>query len=156
MVQNKVYDTLISLFESVTIDDGKGGQVSLFTEKNGKYIDIKYEFESFNRPDEGIWYSLKFIPAMPYTPEIFEGAMNRWTGIFQIDVCVLKNIGTKYEGYKVKDCFDTAYSAIAEVMKRGVYKDRVRITKIGRTSAIDCGDYYSMPISVSWVANLAN
>ena len=41
-------------------------------------------------------------------------------------------------------------------MKRGVIKDRVHITGIGKTSAIDNGDYYSVPISVSWYANLAN
>lgn len=156
MIQNQVNDTLISIFESTTVDNGRGEQVSLFTKKDGKYIDIKYEFEDFQRPTSGVWYALHFLPAQPNVIEIGTDAMNRWSGIFQIDVCVLKSIRTKTPRYGVKDYFDTAYAAIAEVMKRGVYKDRVRITGVGRTSAIDNDDFYSMPITVSWYANLEN
>jgi hypothetical protein len=41
-------------------------------------------------------------------------------------------------------------------MKRGVIIDKVRITKIGKSSAKDGGDYYFVPISVYWYAFLQN
>ena len=156
MVNDVINKTLIEIFESATMDDGQGGKESLFLPDKS---DINYEFEDFSRPDPqvtGCWYELHFLPATPYMAEIFKNAMNRWTGIFQINVCVPKTIRTYYPNLGVQDFVDNAYNSIAEVMKRGVIKDRVHITGVGRTSAIDNGDYYSVPISVSWYANLPN
>lgn len=156
MVNDEVNKTLISLFESATMDDGHGGRESLFLPDKS---DINYEFEDFHRPDPsvtGCWYELHFLPAQPTMAEIGRTAMNEWTGVFQINVCVPKTIRTYTPEYGVQDYVDNAYVSIAEVMKRGVIKDRVHITGVGRTSAIDNEDYYSVPISVSWYANLAN
>lgn len=153
MVNDEVNKTLISIFESATIDDGHGGRESLFYDDKR---DINYEFEPQHRPENGVWYELHFIPAEPYMAEIFKNAMNRWEGIFQINICVLKTIRTLTPDQGVQDYVDNAYNSIAEVMKRGVIKDRVHITGVGRTSAIDNDDYYSVPISVSWYANLPN
>ena len=156
MVNNEVNKTLISIFESATMDDGHGGTESLFLPDKS---DINYEFEDFHRPDPtvtGCWYELHFLPAHPQMAELGKTAMNEWTGIFQINVCVPKNIRTYTPDLGVQDYVDNAYVSIAEVMKRGVIKDRVHITGVGRTSAIDSGDYFSVPISVSWYANLAN
>lgn len=153
MTNTEVNQTLISIFESATIDDGYGGKESLFYPDKR---DINYEFESFTRPSNGCWYELHFLPAQPYMAEIFKNAMNRWQGIFQINICVLKTIRTITPNMGVQDYVNIAYDSIAEVMKRGVIKDRVHITGIGKSSAIDNGDYYSVPISVSWYANLPN
>ena len=149
MVQSYVNDTLVELFESAVMKDGS----SLFEADKS---DINYEFEPFTRPASGCWYELHFIPAQPYMAEIFKKAQNRWTGIFQINICVLKTIRTITPQFGVQDYVDNAYASIAEVMKRGVIKDRVHITGVGKSSAIDNGDYYSVPISVSWYANLPN
>lgn len=149
MVQSYVNDVLVGLFESAVMEDGS----SLFeTDKS----DINYEFEPFTRPASGCWYELHFLPAQPLMAEIGRSAMNEWSGIFQINICVLKTIRTITPQFGVKDYVDNAYASIAEVMKRGVIKDRVHITGIGISSAIDNGDYYAAPISVSWYANLAN
>lgn len=149
MVQSYVNDVLVELFESVVMEDGS----SLFEADKS---DINYEFEAFTRPASGCWYELHFLPAQPLMAEIGRSAMNEWSGIFQINICVLKTIRTITPQFGVKDYVDNAYASIAEVMKRGVIKDRVHITGIGISSAIDNGDYYSAPISVSWYANLAN
>ena len=157
MVQSYVNDVLVGLFESTVMDDGNGGKESLFhINSKGEYEDINYEFEPFTRPSYGVWYELHFIPSQPLMAEIGHSAMNEWSGIFQINICVLKTIRTITPQFGVKDYVDNAYASIAEVMKRGVIKDRVHITGIGISSAIDNGDYYAVPISVSWYANLAN
>lgn len=157
MVQSYVNDVLVGLFESTVMDDGNGGKESLFHKNDkGEYEDINYEFEAFKRPSYGVWYELHFLPSQPSMAEIGRSAMNEWSGIFQINICVLKTIRTITPQFGVKDYVDNAYASIAEVMKRGVIKDRVHITGIGISSAIDNGDYYSAPISVSWYANLAN
>lgn len=157
MIQDSVNYTLISIFETTTMDDGQGGRESLFhINAKGEYEDINYEFEPFTRPSYGVWYELHFLPGQPMMTEIGKNAMNTWTGIFQINVCVLKTIRTITPEYGVEDYVHNAYESIAEVMKRGVIQDRVHITGIGKSSAIDNGDYYAVPISVSWYANLAN
>jgi len=149
MVQSYVNDVLVELFESAVQEDGS----SLFLDDKS---DINYEFEPFKRPKNGCWYELHFIPAQPYMAEIFKNAQNRWEGIFQINICVLKTIRTITPQYGVQDYVNNAYASIAEVMKRGVIKDRVHITGVGKSSAIDNDDYYAVPISVSWYANLPN
>ena len=165
MTQSYVNDVLIKLFESAKlvdkdgnlILDKEGNPITLFTpDKNGKFTDINYEFEDFTKPENGVWYSIHFLPVMPSQVELGKDGMNEWTGIFQIDVNVTKSVRTLTPKMGVKDYFDNAYAAIAEVMKRGVIKDRVHITGIGRTPAYDAWDYYTMPISVSWYANLTN
>lgn len=149
MVQSYVNDVLVELFESAVMKDGS----SLFLDDKS---DINYEFEAFKRPATGCWYELHFIPAQPVMAELGRNAMNEWSGIFQINICVLKTIRTITPQFGVQDYVNNAYESIAEVMKRGVIKDRVHITGIGNSSAIDNGDYYAVPISVSWYANLSN
>lgn len=149
MVQSYVNDVLVELFESAVMEDGS----SLFEADKS---DINYEFEDFKRPVSGCWYELHLLPVQPTMKELGKYGMNEWKGIFQINICVLKTIRTITPQFGVQDYVDTAYASIAEVMKRGVIKDRVHITGVGKSSAIDNGDYYSVPISVSWYANLPN
>ena len=149
MVQSYVNDVLIELFESAKLEDGS----SLFFDDKS---DINYEYEAFNRPANGCWYELHFLPAQPVMAELGKNAMNEWNGIFQINICVLKTIRSITPQYGVQYYVDNAYASIAEVMRRGVIKDRVHITGVGKSSAIDNGDYYSVPISVSWYATLPN
>ena len=79
---NEVNKTLIEIFESATMDDGQGGEESLFLPDKS---DINYEFEDFHRPDPtvtGCWYELHFLPAQPVMAELGRTAMNEWNGIF--------------------------------------------------------------------------
>ena len=157
MTQDYVKDVLIGLLETATMDDGQGGRESLFhQDAEGNFTDINYEFEAFTRPSTGCWYELHFLPGIPSQLELGKNGMNAWPGVFQINVCVVKTIRTITPQFGVEDYVSNAYESIAEVMKRGVIKDRVHITGIGITSAIDNGDYYSVPITVSWYANLPN
>lgn len=150
MTQIDCEETLTNLFNSIDL--------FFYTEDVGQEI-ISYEFSAFEKPACGYWYEVKHIPIEPSTPEIFKGAMNKWSGIMQINICVYKDIKTRRTTHTDKDVYfymKNAYAAIAEVMKRGVILDRVHITKVGKSSAIDNGDYYSVPISVNWYAHLEN
>lgn len=150
MTQTNCEETLLNLFKTIDL--------TFWKEDVGQKL-ISIELEDFEKPACGYWYEIKNIPVMPSTPEIFKGSMNKWKGIMQINICVYKDIKTrrtKHNTYGVKFYMDNAYAAIAEVMKRGVIIDRVHITKVGKSSAIDNGDYYSMPVSVNWYAILTN
>lgn len=150
MTQTSCEKTLTDLFKTIDL--------VFWAEDVGQEL-ISEPFEDFTKPSCGYWYEIKHIPRDPTTPEIFKGAMNRWSGIMQINICVYKDIRTRRSTHSdqgVDFYVENAYAAIAEVMKRGVILDRVHITKVGKSSAIDNGDYYSVPISVNWYAILEN
>lgn len=120
---------------------------------------ISKEMTEFNKPECGYWYEIKHIPKDPETTEIGPHSVNKWEQIMQINICVYKDIKTRrstHTEYDVEFYTQNAYNAIAEVMKRGVIIDKVRITKIGKSSAQDGGDYYFVPVSVYWYAFLQN
>lgn len=123
-------------------------------------IPIKaFPFKNFDKPSLGYWFEVKHIPVMPRQIEMGQHSMNEWKGIMQINICVYKDITARRITHKDKDVefyIENAYAKIAEVMKRGVIKDRVHIVKVGKSSAIDNSDYYSVPISIEWYANLSN
>lgn len=150
MTQTDCEETLLNLFKTIDL---------IFWPEDVGQNTLSIEFQNFTRPSCGYWYEIKNLPLQPTTPEIFKGSMNKWSEIMQINICVYKDIKTRrssHTNYEVDFYMKNAYAAIAEVMKRGVILDRVHITKVGKSSAIDNGDYYSMPISVNWYAILTN
>ena len=153
MTQTGAHKTLIEIFETATIDNGDGTTSSLFKQNKTtkEFTNISYPFKPLDiTKQKDIWFEIKFLDAQPRMIEQGQHSMNNWKGIMQINICVYKSV-TDIDSY-----METAYAAIAEVMKRGVIKDRVHITGCGESSALDNGNYYFVPINVSWYANLAN
>ncbi len=150
MTQTECEEQLVELFETIDL--------TFWQEDVGQSL-ISKEFTDFTKPECGYWYEIKFIPAQPVQIELGQHSMNEWAEIMQINICVYKDIKTRRSTHKengVGFYMKYAYAAIAEVMKRGVILNRVHITKVGKSSAIDNGDYYSVPVSIYWYANLAN
>lgn len=150
MTQTDCEHTLEELFRTIDL--------TFWVEDVGQNL-ISYELEDFTKPQCGYWYEIKHLPVQPFTPEIFQGAMNKWSGIMQVNICVYKDIKTRRTTHTDKGVdfyMENAYASIAEVMKRGVILERVHITKVGKSSAIDNGDYYSVPVSINWYSYLTN
>lgn len=135
-------------------------EIDLYFWKEDEKQSVKaYPLKNFLKPKCGYWYEVKHIPTQPRQIEMGQHSMNEWKGIMQINICVYKDITsrrTTHNDYDVDFYVNNAYATIAEVMKRGVIKDRVHIVKVGKTSAIDNDDYYSIPVSIEWYANLSN
>lgn len=110
------------------------------------YPTVAFPNEVFTKPDDGYWYELYFIPAEPLQIELGTEARSRWTGILQINICVPKDSGTKP--------INERYNNIEKLYRRGLILDGLRIMRTYRTSAYDDGDYYVMPVTVEWQADL--
>lgn len=150
MTQNDCEQTLVNLFDTIDL---------IFWEEDVGQKVTAYPMQDFTHPECGYWYEIKHLSVLPEQIELGQHSMNKWQGIMQIDICVYKDIKARrstHKDYGVEFYVNNAYSAIAEVMKRGVIKDRVHIVKVGKSSAIDNDEYYSVPISVQWYANLSN
>lgn len=111
-----------------------------------EYPEIALPNESFERPDDGYWYELHPIPAKSMDIELGTKARSRWIGILQVNICVPKNSGSTP--------LNERYDEIAKHFRRGLVIDGVRIISSDRTSAMDDGDYYVMPVSIVWQADL--
>lgn len=117
-------------------------------EENKEYFypEVALPNESFIRPEDGYWYEIYLIPAIPNQIELGSEARSRWTGIMQINICVPKDSGTK--------ALNARYDAIASLFRSGLYIEGVRIVRTYRTSALDDGDFTVLPVSVEWWADL--
>ena len=113
---------------------------------NYEYPTVAFPNVAFTKPEDGYWYELHFIPAIPIQIELGTQARSRWMGILQVNVCVPKNSGTTP--------LNDRYENIAKLFRSGLIFNGIRIIRTYRTSALDDGDYYVMPVSIEWQADL--
>lgn len=127
-----------------------GLQTEISKDGNGDnilyYPEIAFPNKAFERPDDGYWYELYFLPAEPVQIELGSTARSRWSGVMQINICVPKNDGIVP--------LNSRYNKVASLFRSGSIIDGVRIRRTYRTSALDDGDYYALPVSVEWQADL--
>lgn len=112
---------------------------------DGTYPEVAFPNEMFTRPDDGYWYELYFPPAMPIEKEIGSKVF-RWFGIMQINICVPKGSGIV--------ALNNRYESVAQLYKSDTVISGVRIVRSYRTSALEDGDFYVMPVTVEWQTNL--
>ena len=114
---------------------------------NKLYPEVAFPNEAFERPEDGYWYELYFIPSKPLDLVVVSSVEHRrWLGIMQVNICVPKNSGIK----PLQDRFDN----IANLYRVGLMIGKVRITNVSKTSALEDGDYYVLPVSITWQADL--
>jgi len=110
------------------------------------YPEVAFPNKAFERPDDGYWYELFFLPSVPVQKEMGKDGRSLWVGVLQINVCVPKNVGIK--------ALNDRYDNIAQLYRSSGFIDGVRIVRTYRTSALDDGDFYVLPVSVEWQAYL--
>ena len=115
------------------------------------YPHVAFPNEAFNRPkdDFGLndyWYELYFIPAAPNQIELGTTGRSRWVGIMQINICLPKTWGTE-ELY-------ARYDEIAKLFRSGLILEGVRIVKTYRSASINDKDYFCLPVTIEWQADL--
>lgn len=120
---------------------------SITINEDGSHPEVCLENEEFDRPDDGYWYEVWYIPSDPLQIELGTDARSRWIGLLRINICTPKNAGTA-------PALDR-YKSIAEHFRTGMYIDnKIRVVKTSRTSAIEDGDFYVTPVTVELQANL--
>lgn len=144
MTDAVVQDFFIETFE------GLGKPLLTSIQKDGKteYTNISYPNRPFSKPENNYWFELFFLSTMPFQQELGQTGRNRWQGIFQVNICVPKDVGTK--------ALNARFEKIAETFKRGYIADGIRILSVGRTAPHSFDDYYSQPINISYEADLDN
>lgn len=144
MTDARIENLIIEKFKE--LDGLEKVNIGTREEPEWEYPTVAFPNVTFTKPDDGYWYELFFIPARPVVIELGSEARSRWVGILQINVCVPKNTGT----IPLNDRYDN----IAKLFRSGLFFDGIRINRTYRTSALDDGDYYVMPVSVEWQADL--
>ena len=120
---------------------------------------------AFERPSDLYWLDLFFIPGEPFQQELGNWGRNRWSGILQVNIYTPKSEVTVEDGIDTDEdddfgtsAMDRCYNDIAEVFKRGVVFDGIRIHKCYRnTSALQVyDDFCALPVTIEWQADLSN
>lgn len=124
------------------------GEPFLKYDEDGNITNVAFPNESFVRPADGHWLEFWFIPPEPFQKELFREARNRYIGLVQINIIVPNNIGTS--------AINARYETIAKQFRRGDIFNGVRIAKTYRDPASIDGDYYLVPVTIEWEADLDN
>ena len=102
-----------------------------------------------NENGDKIWFEIFPLRAQPFQQELGASGRNRWISGAQININCPKGIGT-YD-------LDSVYDAIAARFRRGDIFDGVRVVQTAyRSSARIADDYYSVPVTVMFQADLEN
>ena len=125
-------------------------------DENGDFIysnfpNVAFPNYPFEKPkdEDGLnfaWYELFFITNEPMQIELGEEARSRWVGIFQVNICVPKTWGRRE--------INARYNELATLFRSGININGVRVEKTFRTSALDDDDFYCLPVTISWWADL--
>lgn len=109
------------------------------------YENVSFPNKTFKRPN-GMWFDIAFINDRPNQWELGTSGRSRWLGIMQINVCYPKGVGT--EG------IEDAFERIASHFRRSSIHDGIRIKRAYRSSARLYDDFYAVPVSIEWEADL--
>lgn len=109
------------------------------------YENVSFPNKTFKRPN-GMWFDIAFINDRPNQWELGTSGRSRWLGIMQINVCYPKGVGT--EG------IEDAFERIASHFRRSSIHDGIRIKRTYRSSARLYDDFYAVPVSIEWEADL--
>lgn len=148
---DKLYDAI----KEVTLTT-KERNVKIYNEEGEEedfklYPHVAFPNEDFKRPKDDLglndyWYELYFIPAAPNQIELGTTGRSRWVGIMQINICLPKTWGTE-ELY-------ARYDEIAKLFRSGLILEGVRIVRTYRATSIDDDDYFCLPVTIEWQADL--
>ena len=104
--------------------------------------------EAFNQPTDNRWFQLHFIPNEPEQIAIGVSNYERWTGLFQIDICTPLDRG-ELEA-------DTKYEWIAKLFARGTSFSNVIVERVYSPDCDVEKDHYKKIVRVEWTADIDN
>ena len=142
-------DLIIEDIKSTTITDEDKFRDNDVIYEN--FPSISFPNVPFNRPSDEdgnplSWCELYFLTHAPNQIELGTTARSRWLGIMQVSICIPKAWGTSEA--------KSMYNEIASNFRSGLIIEGVRITRTYKTSALDGDDFYCLPVTVEWTADL--
>ncbi len=142
MTEVDIKKALIRHFE--TLNTASGKPFISVDKKN-----VCYDNENFTPPDNGNWFMLSFVPDEPEEYGMGNLDQDRFSGFFQIDICVPLGKGEA-------QC-NAIYEALAKLFSRGTcVEDFVDIDKVYAPTESTQANYYRKVVRVNWTALINN
>jgi len=110
------------------------------------FPNIKFERPKDDDGNDRAWCELYFLSQAPLQIELGSTARSRWVGILHINVCIPASWGTNEA--------NAMYDEIASTFRSGLIIEGVRIVRTYKTSALSDDDFYCLPVTVEWTADL--
>lgn len=137
MTEIDLQKQLIDRFKTLNEVSGK----NFITDKN-----VSYPNKKFTVPQDKRWFEVYFISNAPVMAGICEDAQNRFTGIFQIDICTPLDSGEKEA--------DNKYKAIANLFSRDTYFSDISVINCYRARQVAEVDHFRTTIRIEWSADI--
>lgn len=107
---------------------------------------VSYPNKKIKVPENKRWFELYFISNPPSVAGICENAQNRYTGIFQIDICTPLDVGEVEANHK--------YKAIAKLFSRDTYFSDISVVNCYRALQKAEVDHYRTVVRIEWTADI--
>jgi hypothetical protein len=101
---------------------------------------------TFSPPENNQFFVLDFLPGTPEPAAMGTDAGNRWTGIFQIDICTPLGKGESEAEDK--------YEWLSKLFARGKHFDEVLIQNCYRAQVREDETHYTTVVRIEWTAEL--
>lgn len=140
MNDTAIQNSLFRRFETLNTFSG----IQFITQGNAN---VAYPNIDFEPPANKRWFELFFLPDKPEGLGVCDNHLDRWTGIFQIDICTPKNKG--------EDEANNKYRWIAKLFARGTTFDDVLIDKVYKIRKEEDNVYRTI-VRIEWEADIDN
>lgn len=104
--------------------------------------------KAFTEPTDKRFFVVQFLPDTPESIAIGNNDVERFTGIFQIDIITPIDKGL--------DEADTKYKWLKKLFKKGTEIEEITVNNVYKASSITEDTYYRTVVRVEWTADITN
>lgn len=156
MTDTHIWKYVKKRFYSMTKVDDEGQIIDFpYFVKNAsdEITNVIEPLSTAERPTDDLWFEIFPLHSQPHQQELGTTGRNRWNFGLQININTPRN-SSLYSG---TDASDDAYDFIASNFKRGDIFNGIRVMQTAyRSSARLLEDYYSVPVTIMFQADLDN
>lgn len=156
MTDTHIWKYVKERFYSMTTTDDEGQVVDFpyfVKDASDEITNVIEPNSTLERPTNDLWFEIFPLHSQPHQQELGTTGRNRWNFGLQININTPRN-SSLYSG---TDASDDAYDIISSNFKRGDIFNGIRVMQTAyRSSARLLEDYYSVPVTIMFQADLDN
>lgn len=143
MTENSIRDSLVAAFMTLNNVSGKDW---IKRNDKGEVVNVAMMNRSFTPPSDKRYFALHFLSNSPTPAALMEGAQDRFTGFFQIDIITPKGAGEAEA--------DAKYEALRKIFRRGKCYGDAEVIECHIEKRDEENDCYKTIVRVEWTADI--
>jgi len=129
----------------LTLNEASGRDYIAFSEDSpGVPANVALPNRAFAKPADRKFFVLYYLPGRPTPEGMGTEAGDRYSGVYQIDICVPPDSG--------KDEAEERFGWIKQIFRRGAFIGGVTVTNCYRGPETNEEDFYRVAVRAEWTA----